>query len=98
MNLDERMVKVIERVYPGENPIDKLEELCRGTFGGGSGYKLLSIINLAIPPMGASITEGGVNDPAVIGLREGHRELSALLFRYAGKPRQPQQTDKPKDK
>ena len=97
MILDERFIEVIREVFPGEDPVNKLEELCRGTFGGGSGYKLLSIINRVIPPMMPSIHDGGNNDSAVVGLREGHRELSALLFRYAGKPRH-QEPEQPKTK
>lgn len=86
-SLDSAMVEVITRLYPDEpNPVARLQQLCRNTFGSGSGRELLSILNHAVPPMAPSVREGTDNDPAVVGMRDGRREVSAFLFRYSGNP------------
>jgi hypothetical protein len=97
-SLDSAMVEVITRLYPDEpNPVLRLQQLCRNTFGSGSGRELLSILNHAVPPMAPSVREGADNDPAVVGMRDGRREVSALLFRYSGNPpAAPEQQQQPK--
>lgn len=89
-SLDSAMVEVITALYPDDpNPVTRLQQLCRNTFGSGSGRELLAILNYAVPPMAPSVREGDNNDPAVVGMRDGRREVSALLFRYSGNPPAP---------
>lgn len=84
MTTDEKMIEVIRAKYPGVNPFEKLRAVCQGAFRSGDGYVFLCLLNEAIPPMMPSVTEGQ-NDLAAIGLREGRRELSALLYRLSGR-------------
>jgi hypothetical protein len=100
MILDSLMVETITRLLPNEpNPVMKLQQLCRDTFRSGSGRELLAILNHAIPPMAPSVQEGGDNNPAVVGMRDGRREVSAFLFRYSGNPpAPPEQTPQPKQR
>lgn len=89
-SLDSAMVEVITNLFPDEpNPVLRLQQLCRATFSSGSGRELLAILNHAVPPMAPSVREGGDNNPAVVGMRDGRREVSALLFRYSGNPPAP---------
>lgn len=93
MTIDEKMVEVISRRYPDANPYEKLRQICRQALSSNAGYQLLCLLNEAVPPMFPSISETQPNDPAAVGLREGRREVSAFLFRYAGMPQQPEQQE-----
>lgn len=84
MTLDEKLLEVIRLRFPGRDPYVKLREVCQGAFRSGDGYVFLCLLNEAVPPMMSSVVEGQ-NDPASTGLREGRREVSALIYRLSGR-------------
>ena len=85
MTLDDKMLQVVARRFPGEDPYKVLMQLCRDTFTSGPGYKFLCLLNEAVPPMLPSVREGEDNNLASVGLREGHREVSAMIYRLSGR-------------
>lgn len=85
MTLDDKMLLVVSRRFPDQDPYKLLMQLCRDTFASGPGYKFMCLLNEAVPPMLPSVREGEDNNLASIGLREGHREVSAMIYRLTGR-------------
>jgi hypothetical protein len=84
MTLDEKLLDVVRVRFPGIDPAAKLKGICQGAFRSGDGYTFLCLLNEAVPPMLPSVVEGA-NDSASVGLREGRREVSALIYRLSGR-------------
>lgn len=84
----------LDTLICGDNPANyqRLNDLCRSVFSSPAGRELLGMLNAGVPPMFPSVRPGENNDPVVVAHREGLREFSALLYRYAGNP-QPHQPE-----
>lgn len=92
--------QTLDMLICGDNPkmYEHVEQLAKETFASGAGRELLAILNNAVPPMMGSIRIGGDNSPATVAYREGLREFSAFLYRYAGCPRHHVNPTQPKKK